>query len=113
MLKKMSLSDLSKESRANWQTFILPSINESSLRFRVMDDTSTPWHTHDESDQMFFVVEGDLSVETDEECYELQSNEFVVVPAGLNHRTRAHGRVTLVIIDCLSQEQVDLLRPEQ
>lgn len=111
MLQKMSLSDLSKESREKWQTFALPSINDNALRFRVMDGTTAPWHEHEESDQLFFVIEGCLTVDTDDGSYSLDPNEFVIVPAGVRHRTKADGRATFVIFDTLSADQAEALKP--
>ena len=52
-----------------------------------------PWHYHSRSDELFLVLEGELTVEfQDHEPITLKTNDTLVVPAGVVHKTEAHGR---------------------
>ena len=75
---------------------VLSNVNDDCLRLSVLD-REYPWHYHADSDELFLVVDGKLQVEVSgKELVELSEWQYVVVPAGVVHRTRAVGRtVTL------------------
>jgi mannose-6-phosphate isomerase-like protein (cupin superfamily) len=57
------------------------------------------WHAHPETDDLIVVVAGRLVVETREEVVELGPGELVVVPRGVEHRTRANEETHTLLIE--------------
>ncbi len=47
------------------------------------------WHKHDNEDEMFFVVSGVLTMEFREKIVELNPDEFIIVPRGVEHKPSA------------------------
>ncbi|SDE20523.1 cupin domain-containing protein [Auraticoccus monumenti] len=61
------------------------------------------WHAHEEEDEMFLVVSGDLRIqlEGDREV-RLGPGEFFVVPRGVRHNPVAEEEVEIVLIETVT-----------
>ena len=62
------LSDIVNESHKN---FIVSEINDSCLRLAV-NEGEYPWHYHSNSDELFIVLEGELTIEFQDEPIGMQ-----------------------------------------
>lgn len=51
-----NLIDLSEAIAESWKSINIGQFNGNSVRFRVMEDVTANWHTHDNSDELFYVV---------------------------------------------------------
>lgn len=49
-------------------------------------DRTLDFHVHENSDEMFFVLEGKFELETEEGLIPVSEGEFVIVPKGTKHR---------------------------
>lgn len=49
-------------------------------------DRTLDMHVHENSDEMFCVLEGKFQLETEEGLTELKQGEFAIVPKGTKHR---------------------------
>lgn len=78
---------------------VLANINGECLRMAVFEGEYR-WHRHPDSDELFLVVEGRLQIDfSDLDTVELTAWQFIVVPAGTVHRTRAIGRTVNVTFE--------------
>lgn len=58
------------------------------------------WHKHDETDELFLVLEGELDMEFRDATVTLRPGELIVVPRGTEHRPCARkGEVKLLLMD--------------
>ena len=58
------------------------------------------WHQHDETDELFLILDGELDMEFRERTVTLGPGELIVVPKGTEHRPCArNGEVRLLLID--------------
>jgi mannose-6-phosphate isomerase-like protein (cupin superfamily) len=57
------------------------------------------WHAHPDTDDFILVLAGRLTVETRTEAVELGPGELVVVPRGVEHRTRADEGAEILLIE--------------
>ena len=58
------------------------------------------WHKHDETDELFLVLDGDLDIEFRDRTVSLKPGELIVVPRGVEHRPAArNGEAKLLLID--------------
>jgi mannose-6-phosphate isomerase-like protein (cupin superfamily) len=91
----MTIVDLRAEQTAAtevYQNQVLLNINEDCLRLAVFEGEYR-WHQHPSSDELFLVVAGTLKIDfADGREATLREWQSLVVPAGVVHRTRAHGR---------------------
>ncbi len=57
------------------------------------------WHKHDDTDDFFLVLKGDLDIEMRDRTVSLKPGEIFVVPRGVEHRPVARGEVHLLLIE--------------
>ena len=80
-----------------WSPKIISVMNDYEFKLvKVKDDFV--WHKHDETDEVFIVMEGRLFIEFEEETAELNAGEMIVVPKGVKHRPykRPYKRLCLL-----------------
>ena len=81
-----------------WQNISLCSVNDSVIRLAVIEG-EFHWHKHDKEDEFFFVIEGLLIIDLNEQIVELKPMQGFTVPKGAIHRTRAPKRTSVLIIE--------------
>ena len=57
------------------------------------------WHTHDDTDELFLVLEGELTIQLRDRDVVLGPGQLFVVPRGVEHCPRAEGEVKAVLIE--------------
>ena len=57
------------------------------------------WHQHDDTDETFIVVAGNLRIDFRDGCVELAPGEMFVVRKGIEHKPCAEGEVQLLLIE--------------
>jgi len=57
------------------------------------------WHKHDDTDDFFLVVKGQLTIEMRDRNVILGPGELFVVPKGVEHRPTAQEEVHLLLIE--------------
>lgn len=58
------------------------------------------WHQHEDTDELFLVVEGQLDMEFRDRIETLVTGDLIVVPRGVEHRPCARqGEVKLLVLD--------------
>lgn len=58
------------------------------------------WHAHDDTDELFLVIEGALVIDIDgEDPIELFEGDLCVVPAGVSHRPRAEREARILLLE--------------
>lgn len=57
------------------------------------------WHKHDNEDEMFYILEGTLKMEFRDKTVEINKNEFIIVPRGVEHKPVAEQEVSLMLFE--------------
>jgi len=57
------------------------------------------WHKHDDTDDFFLVLKGELDIELRDRTVQLGPGEMFIVPKGIDHRPVARGEVHLLLIE--------------
>ena len=57
------------------------------------------WHKHDDTDDFFLVLKGDLAIEMRDRSVRLGPGELFVVPRGVEHRPVAQKEVHLLLLE--------------
>ncbi len=82
----------------HWNPRIVGSYNGNELRLAKVQGDFT-WHSHADTDEMFFVISGDLGIEFRDGVRRIRSGEMIVVPKGVEHRPFAENEVQMLLID--------------
>ena len=81
-----------------WYNQTLCKVNESVVRMAVIEG-EYHWHKHNEDDEFFFVVEGELLIDLEGGTVELKPGQGFVVPRTVVHRTRALRRTLILMVE--------------
>lgn len=57
------------------------------------------WHKHDDSDDFFLVLDGQVDIELRDGTVRLEAGEMYIVPKGVEHRPVARGEAHLLLIE--------------
>jgi mannose-6-phosphate isomerase-like protein (cupin superfamily) len=82
----------------DWYNQTLCKVNDSVVRLGVVKG-EYHWHQHDHDDEFFYVVDGHLMIDLEDRTVELSSRQGFVVPRGTPHRTRAHRRTIILMVE--------------
>ena len=86
-----------------WWNQSLCVVNESVARVGVFHG-EFHWHKHDKEDELFFVLEGVLTLDFEDaggekRTVDLAPRQGMVVPKGVMHRTRARERTVVLMVE--------------
>lgn len=97
-LEIINIPQLIKKCTKKWQNISLCNVNDSVIRLAVIEG-EFHWHKHEKEDEFFFVIEGLLLIDMEEEIIELKPKQGFTVPKGVMHKTRAPTRTSLLVIE--------------
>lgn len=64
------------------------------------------WHTHDDTDDLFLVVAGHLTIQLRDRNVELGPGELYVVPRGVEHCPKADPEAHVMLIETMGTPNV-------
>lgn len=87
-------------SKANnkWHSEKIGEVDSNPVFVRVMQHCEAPFQVHENSDEMFLVLDGELYIDTENESIRLEKGQSFTVQAGKKHRARVPTRVELIVI---------------
>jgi mannose-6-phosphate isomerase-like protein (cupin superfamily) len=81
-----------------WYNQTLCQVNASVVRLGVFHG-EYHWHKHEEDDEFFYVIEGQLLIDLEGRSVTLDPRQGFVVPKGVLHRTRAPERTVVLMVE--------------
>jgi mannose-6-phosphate isomerase-like protein (cupin superfamily) len=81
-----------------WQPHRLTSVNDYDIKVVKLDGEFV-WHSHPETDELFLVLSGSLTIQLRDRDVHLGPMDTFVVPRGVEHCPRADGEVSAVLIE--------------
>ncbi|AFA50068.1 cupin domain-containing protein [Acetobacterium woodii] len=81
-----------------WNPKIIGEINESYVKLAKLKGDFV-WHTHENEDEMFYVLKGTLTMKFREKSVQLNEGECLVIPSGIEHMPVAEEEVHVMLIE--------------
>jgi mannose-6-phosphate isomerase-like protein (cupin superfamily) len=100
----LALIDLDAEAAAHepWFNQTLTSVNDSVIRLGVIEG-DFHWHKHDDTDEFFMVLDGELVIDLeDRDSVRLSPHQSYTVPRSVMHRTSAPRRTVILMVEAAS-----------
>lgn len=99
MLKSTNLEQAFTKIEKPWTPAIAGQINNFHLKLAKLEGEFV-WHSHAQEDELFLVTKGRLRIELrDQPAVTLAPGEFVVIPAGQEHRPVAETPCDVVLLE--------------
>lgn len=103
-LTTIDVPDLVETNTADWFNQTLTQVDGSVVRLGIVRG-EFHWHQHDEEDELFFVLDGELEIDlADRDPIVLQRHQGFNVPKGTQHRTRARDRTVMLMMSAADVE---------
>jgi quercetin dioxygenase-like cupin family protein len=77
------------------------------VEYRTRAGEEPPDHTHATEDEIFYVLQGDLTFRCGDDTFELEDRGFLFLPRGIEHgyRIRSEREVQLLVVTSPAQEE--------
>lgn len=94
----IDLHKLIDSTKEKWINMNLTEVNDCIIRLGIVEG-EFHWHKHNEEDEFFFVVDGKLLLDLENETIELSSGQGYTVPRNTIHRTRAKEKTVMLMVE--------------
>ena len=97
-LRKANIDEKLAQFTEHWAPRVVGRLNDYELKI-VKVQGEFVWHQHDDTDEVFLVLDGQLTIDTPDGSVVLGPRETVTIPRGLRHRPRAERETALMLIE--------------
>ena len=97
-MNKVNIDEKLSLFSEHWDPKIVGELNGQHVKL-VKFKEEFVWHKHDNEDEMFFVIKGKFNMEYRDRTVEINENEFVIVPKGVEHRPVAPEEVSVMLFE--------------
>jgi mannose-6-phosphate isomerase-like protein (cupin superfamily) len=82
----------------HWSPKIIARMNDYDLRLVKLQGEFV-WHDHKDTDEVFIVLEGEMTIHFRDEDVTVRKGELFVVPRGVEHKTSAAAECHAMIVE--------------
>jgi len=82
----------------HWNPRIVGAYNGNEVRLAKVSGGFT-WHAHSDTDELFLVLAGELTIEFRDGVRRLKPGEMIIVPKGVEHRPLSDGECHILLMD--------------
>ena len=97
-LEKIDIPEMVRQCSDKWFNQTLTLVNDSVVRIGIVEG-EYHWHKHDNDDEFFFVLDGQLLIDLEEHTIELNPNQGVTITKGVMHRPRAPKKTVMLMVE--------------
>lgn len=98
MIEKRNFAELFSNFEDHWNPRIAAELNGQYVKL-VKFQGDFVWHSHENEDEMFYVLEGSFQMELRDKSVELGPGDFIVIPRGVEHRPVAEKECSVVLFE--------------
>ena len=81
-----------------WSPRVIAELDDSYVKVAKLKGTLA-WHSHDDEDELFLVLKGQLRIEFENGHIDLQEGDLHVVPKGVQHNPVAREECLVMLIE--------------
>ncbi len=100
-MPKVNLTEKLEQFTEHWSPRIVGELNGQHVKLAKLDGEFV-WHHHENEDELFFVIDGQLEIHLRDQVVELGPGEFFIVPRGVEHKPVAFGEVHVMLVEPVS-----------
>lgn len=98
-MEKINLAEKLALFNTHWDPKVVASYNDNDVMV-VKFQGEYPFHKHDNSDDFFLVIEGEVTMDYEgHDSVTFRPGEMVIVPKGIIHRPRAEREAKVLLIE--------------
>ena len=97
-LQKIDIPEMVNACKDKWFNQTLTRVNESVVRVGIVEG-EYHWHKHDDDDEFFFVLQGLLLIDLEDQTIGLNPGQGVTISKGVMHRPRAPKKTVMLMVE--------------
>lgn len=94
----INLQDKFSQFSAHWSPRVIAEMNDYQFKLAKIHGEFV-WHSHQDTDEVFFVIEGSMSIEFRDGRVDLTAGEMFVVPKGVEHKPFAQDECKIMFVE--------------
>ena len=96
----MNLIEQLKNVKDYFSPKIVTEVNDQYVKIAKIKGQDVPWHNHKDEDELFYIIEGTLLMEIENETIRtMKTGDLFVVPKGINHRVSSIDECSIMLIE--------------
>ncbi|WP_233841810.1 cupin domain-containing protein [Dyella sp. 2HG41-7] len=112
MLQPQNLMQSFERVTDYWSPKVIGRVNDQLLKVAKLKGHLV-WHAHQDEDELFYVVKGEMRIELEDQVVPLREGDFFTVPRGIRHNPVADEECWIVLIESASTKHTgDELTPQ-
>ena len=97
-MKKINFKNKFQKFTDQWSPKVIAELNDYQFELvKIQNDFI--WHKHDDTDEVFIVMDGEMFIEFETETIKLEKGEMIVVPKGTKHRPYANNEASIMLVE--------------
>ena len=82
----------------HWSPRVVAELDDSYVKVAKVRGSLT-WHSHDNEDELFYILKGSLTIEMEDKAVVLREGDAFVVPKGVRHNPIAEHECHVMLIE--------------
>jgi mannose-6-phosphate isomerase-like protein (cupin superfamily) len=96
----------------HWRPGIIAKVNAQHLKLAKILGNYV-WHSHEETDEAFYVIEGRMWIDFRDGAVELTPGRMCVIPRGMEHRPRSEKVCHILLVEAAGTVSTGDARPTE
>jgi len=97
-IKKVNLKSKLATFDEHWSPKIIGELNQQMVKIAKLKGEFV-MHHHEQEDELFYVIDGTLFIEMEDQTLELNPGEFIIIPRGVPHKPYAPEEVSILLFE--------------
>ena len=97
MIQYFNLEEKFEKFSDLWTPKIVGELNNQYIKIAKVKGEFV-WHNHKDEDELFYVYQGTLYIDFEEETTEIKTGIFLIIPKGKMHRPRTNGEEVWIML---------------
>jgi mannose-6-phosphate isomerase-like protein (cupin superfamily) len=96
----MNLEEKLKGVKKYFSPKIITEVNDQYVKIAKILGQEVPWHCHENEDELFYIINGTLFVEIEnEKSFYMNTGDLYVIQKGINHRVSSLEECQIMLIE--------------
>lgn len=97
-MKKINFKSKFSKFTDRWSPKVIAEMNNYQFKLvKIKDDFI--WHQHEDTDEVFIVLDGTIFIEFENETIQIDEGEMIVVPKGVSHKPYAKKEAKIMLVE--------------
>ena len=97
-MKKINFKEKFEKFSDQWSPKVVAEMNNYQFKLvKIQNDFI--WHKHEDTDEVFIVLDGKIFIEFEDKTIEINQGEMIVVPKGVKHKPYAKDEANIMLVE--------------